>query len=488
VPEYYCRGPTLTTSRPDGAGVSHAADTLKEMSSAIPAREDAAPRLLAPQYLWTTVGAITLIFLGAFESLAVTTIMPTVSRELNGEALYSLAFSATLAASVIGMVVAGGWSDRKGPSGPLIASMVVFVVGLVLSGTAENMYVFIVGRFLQGLGSGATIVALYVVVARIYPPALHPRMFGAFATAWVVPSLIGPPVAGVVADTVGWHWVFLGVGVIAVVAAGAIVPALLHLRSVSNTATAASNWAVLWAVVVAGGVLAIGIAGENGGALAWPIVVAAFVVVVLAVRPLLPRGTLRLKRGLPSTVILRGAVAAPFFATEVYLPYLLHEQYGLPSWLAGLILTVGALSWATGSTLQGRLGERVSHSSIVRLGTAIVFVGIAVELLTAALLLSPIVAAAGWLLAGGGMGLMFPRLSTLVLSFSDDTDQGFNSAAMTIADSSASATAIAFAGLVFTAFGAATGGGFVAALALTAVLALVAVPIASRVRTSTRVG
>jgi MFS family permease len=467
------------------------------MSSAIPTRDVASNRLLAPQYLWTTVGAITLIFLGAFESLAVTTIMPTVSRELDGQALYSLAFSATLAASVIGMVVAGGWSDRRGPSGPLIASMAVFVVGLVLSGTAGNMYVFIVGRFLQGLGSGATIVALYVVVARIYPPVLHPRMFGAFATAWVVPSLIGPPVAGVVADTVGWHWVFLGVGIISIVAAGAIVPALRHLRSVPKnavpknsvpknavprTSTAGSNWAILWAIVVAAGVLAIGLVGESGGAFAWPIVGVAFVIVVLAIRPLLPRGTLRLKRGLPSTVILRGAVAAPFFATEVYLPYLLHERYGLPSWLAGLILTVGALSWAAGSTLQSRLGERISHAALVRIGATVVFAGIAVQLLTAALLLSPIVAAAGWLVAGGGMGLMFPRLSTLVLSLSDDTDQGFNSAAMTIADSSASAVAIAFAGLVFTAFGAAAGGGFVAALALTTVLALAAVPIAARVR------
>jgi MFS family permease len=443
-------------------------------------------RLLAPQYFWTTVGAITLIFLGAFESLAVTTIMPTVSRELDGEALYSLAFSATLAASVIGMVVAGGWSDRRGPSGPLVASMAVFVIGLVLSGTAETMSVFIVGRFLQGLGSGATIVALYVVVARIYPASLHPRMFGAFATAWVLPSLIGPPVAGAVADTVGWHWVFLGVGVISVIAAGAIVPALRHLRSVAVVVgTASPRWAVLWAVVVAIAVLAIGVGGENGGAFAWPIVAVAFIVVVIALRPLLPRGTLTARRGLPATVLLRGAVAAPFFATEVYLPYLLHERYGLPSWQAGLILTVGALSWAAGSTLQGRLGDRMSHSATVRIGAAIVFAGIALELLTAALLLSPVVAAVGWFLAGGGMGLLFPRLSTMVLSLSSDTDQGFNSSALTIADSTGAATAVAFAGLVFTAFGAASGGGFVAALALTTVLGLVAIPIAARVRVRT---
>ena len=453
------------------------------MSSAIPVRDDAPHSLLSPAYLWTTVGSITLIFLGAFEALAVTTIMPTVSRELDGQALYSLAFASTLAASVIGMVVAGGWSDRSGPTRPLVVAMAFFVLGLALSGTAGDMYTFVVGRFLQGLGSGAIIVALYVVVARIYPATLHPRIFGAFAAAWVLPSLVGPPVAGVVADTASWHWVFLGVGVIVVVAAAAIVPALLHLRTVEQTESAAgSRWSIVWAVVVAAGVLAIGLGGERGGRFSWLIVLAAFVVVVVAVRPLLPRGTLTLRRGLPSTVLLRGAIAAPFFSTEVYLPYMLHDVYGFPSWLAGLILTVGAVSWAGGSALQSRLGERMSHASTVRLGTTIVFVGIAVQFVTAVFVLSPFVAAAGWLLAGGGMGLVFPRISTLVLSRSTDADQGFNSAAMTIADSTTSATGIAFAGLLFVAFGAATGGGFVAALAFTALLALAAVPVALRVR------
>ena len=453
------------------------------MTHETPVRTAAAPGLLSPAYLWTTIGSITLIFLGAFESLAVTTIMPTISRELDGEALYSLAFSGTLAAGVVGMVVAGGWADRRGPSRPLVAAMTVFVVGLVLSGTATDMFVFIGGRLLQGLGSGAIIVALYVVVARIYPAPLHPRIFGAFAAAWVLPSLIGPPVAGVVADTISWHWVFLGVGVLVLIAAAAIVPALRQLRSMpASSGEPGSRWAVVWAIVVAVAVVSIGLGGESGTSWSWLIVAVAFAVVVLAVRPLLPRGTLVVRPGLPATVLLRGAVAAAFFSTEVYLPYLLNEVYALPSAVSGLILTVGALSWASGSALQSRFGARMSHSRTVRIGATIVFVGIVVQLLTALFLLSPFVAAAGWLLAGGGMGLVFPRISTLVLSHSTERDQGFNSAAMTIADSTASATSIAFAGLLFAAFGAVSGGGFVAAFALAAVLGLAAVPIAFRVR------
>ena len=40
--------------------------------------------LLAPAYRWATIGMVSLVFLAAFEALAVTTIMPSVSGDLDG--------------------------------------------------------------------------------------------------------------------------------------------------------------------------------------------------------------------------------------------------------------------------------------------------------------------------------------------------------------------------------------------------------------------
>ena len=93
-------------------------------------------------------------------------------------------------------------------------------------------------RFLQGLGGGAMTVALYVLVARIYDPVDHPRIFGAFAAAWVIPSMVGPTVAGVVAETVGWRWVFLGVVGLAAAATAMLRPAL---RDVDRPARAVAG-------------------------------------------------------------------------------------------------------------------------------------------------------------------------------------------------------------------------------------------------------
>lgn len=441
--------------------------------------------IFGPQLVWTTVGAFALIFLGAFETLAVTTIMPAISRDLDGQSLYSVAFSSTLAASVIGMVLAGRWSDRTGPARPLIVAMAVFTVGLLVAGAAGTMGIFIVGRFLQGLGSGALIVSLYVVVARLYPSVLHPKIFGLFASAWVLPSLIGPPLAGVVAEQVSWHWVFFGVVVLVAGAAGAILPAIRLLLSqpVAATGQTSSRGAVVWSLVVALAIMGISLGGEREGVFAWPLALGAFAIAIVALRPLLPTGALVFRRGLPATIMLRGLFAGAFFSTEVYLPYLLNERYGLPAWLAGLILTVGAVSWAAGSALQGRLREHIPHERVVVVGAVMLSVGIATQFFTAQFSLSVGIAAAGWLVAGGGMGIAFPRISTLVLAHSTGRDQGFNSAALSISDAAGGAIAIAFGGLAFTAVGGLMNGtGFVASLALATVLAIISIPIAARVR------
>ena len=64
-------------------------------------------RILSPDYATTTVGMFSLIGFVAFEAMAVTTVMPTVARDLDGVGLYALGFAAPLASGVIGMVAAG---------------------------------------------------------------------------------------------------------------------------------------------------------------------------------------------------------------------------------------------------------------------------------------------------------------------------------------------------------------------------------------------
>jgi MFS family permease len=327
-------------------------------------------------------------------------------------------------------------------------------------------------------------VALYVVVARIYAPVDHPRIFGAFAAAWVIPSMVGPTIAGAVAEAFGWRWVFLGVVALGVVATAMLTPALRVLVDNPAPSSVATGRRLLLAVVVAGAVVGLDVAGRATVA-GFGAAAVAVAVVVLAVRPLLP-ATLAVRRGLPSVVLLRGAIAAAFFATEIYLPYLLQEHYDVAPWLSGATLTVGALGWSGSSYVQARLGARLDHVAALRVGAVLLAVGIAGELMATALHLTPFLVGALWVVAGGGMGLMFPRISALVLAASSERDQGGNSAAMSIADAVGGATAISLAGLVFTAVGPATElAPFVAAFVLTTVVSLGAVLVSRRTSPTT---
>ncbi len=424
-----------------------------------------------PRYVWVTIGAVAMIFLAATQALAVTTVMPLVSTDLDGAQLFAVAFSGTLATSVIGMVAVGAWCDRTDPVLPLATAVALFVVGLVIAGAAADMGVLVVGRLVQGLGTGGQTVALYVVVARVYPAHLHGRVFAAFSAAWVIPSIVGPVLAGAVAEFLHWRWVFLGVAALTL---AAFTMVYLRLRGLPLRTEAPSRAPVArrlaWASVVAAGALALSLAGEAGPA-APAVVVVAVGVIAVAARPLLPAGTLRARTGLPSVILMRALIAGALFGAEIYVPHLLISSYGFTATWAGLGLTSAALLWAVGADLQGRFGDRLGNRRITLLGTAQLVAATLLAAATAAFELPAAVVIAGWALAGGGMGLMYPRLTVLTLAYSSPQNQGFNSSALSISDSIGASAAIAAMGLTFVALSG-TDAGYPAVFLIATALAL----------------
>jgi len=427
--------------------------------------------VLGERYRWISIGMCVLILLSAFESLAVTTVMPGVSKVLGGRHLYALAFAGPLAVSVVGMVLAGNWADRRGPRPALYASVVLFVVGLLTAGTAPTMEVLVAGRLVHGFGSGGLSVALYVIVARVYPPILQPRIFAGFAAAWVLPALIGPFLAGLVAEAFGWRWVFLGVVALVVPALAMVVPGMRGLGE--PRAADAPPWSVTriaWAALAAVAVLVLNLSATTDGMLHWILPLAALVVLGIALRSLLPAGTLTAAPGLGSVVLLRGLIAGAFFGAEIYVPYLLTADYGLSAPMAGLALTLGGVAWGSASQVQGRFAERLDHRTCIRIGLTLLGIAFATAIVAAAAALPAPLLIIGWGIAGAGMGLMYPRTSVMVLQSSTPADQGFNSSAISISDAIGAAASIALTAIVFAAL-APLGGAwpFVGCFALCAV-------------------
>ncbi len=229
-----------------------------------------------------TIGLVMTVTLIAFEGLAVTTIMPAVRADLGGIRLYGWAFSAFFLTSLISTVIAGRAADQQGVGGPFATGVGLFTLGLVVAAAAPSMLVLVLGRAMQGLGAGAVSATAVTTVARGYPAELRPKMFAVMSTAWVVPGLIGPALSGIVADTIGWRWVFAGLLPLIAVSGGIAIPRLRQLERVTDRLPVASSNARTAVVLAIGGGALIAGLGERHLLAAIPLVVVGALAMVPA--------------------------------------------------------------------------------------------------------------------------------------------------------------------------------------------------------------
>jgi MFS family permease len=435
----------------------------------------------------TTVGLLMLITFIAFEAMAVGTAMPTAVAELDGLAWYGWPFSAFLVASVVGMVIGGDAGDRRGPRVALPWSVAVFAAGLLLAGLAGHMALFVAGRAVQGLGAGVMVVLLYVIAAQAYDPVLRPRLFGAFSTAWVLPALVGPLVAGLVTEHASWRVVFLGLLPLIALGALLVVSAGRSFTAPANPAppAPARRW---WAALAGLGIVALQYAGQRLDLLGAALAVAGIAALVAGLRPLLPPGTARARPGLPAVVASRGLLAGAFFGMDALLPLALTSVHGYSPTAAGIPLTAGAIGWATASNLQGRF-PAVPRERLLRAGFVLLGVGLAGSALAAVPALGGWPAYPFWALAGLGMGLGMPSVGVLLLDQSPEHRRGADSAALQIADVTASALCVGLAGVLVAA--AATGllplpAAVIASVAVFTLVTLVGVRVSGRAASPAR--
>lgn len=417
--------------------------------------------VLGRSYRALSVGIVSVVLLIAFEATAVGTAMPVAARELDGVSLYAFAFSGYFTTSLFGMVFAGQWSDRRGPLGALSSGIAAFAAGLVLSGSAGSMWVFILGRAVQGLGGGLVIVALYVVVGRAYPERLRPAIMAAFAACWVVPSVVGPLAAGTVTEQFGWRWVFLGIPILVVLPLGLALPQIRRraggpVEGVPGASFDRRRIRLAFAISLGAGLIQYAaqdlrpvslLPGAVGVALLVP-----------AVLGLLPRGTWRAARGLPSVMLLRGVAAGSFIAAESFVPLMLVTERGLSPTLAGFSLAAGGATWALGSWVQSRSRAEPYRERLMALGMVLAAGAIAAAPSVLVHSVPAWTVAVAWAFGCFGMGLVISSTSVLLLQLSAPEEAGANSAGLQIADGLSNVLLLAAGGAAF----AALGGGSVA--------------------------
>lgn len=198
------------------------------MSSANPST---APQELPPRrVLLVMVGLLLGMLLAALDQTIVATALPTIAGDLHDLAHLSWVVTAYILTSTISTPLWGKMGDLYGRKTFFQVSIVIFLIGSVLSGISHSMLQLILFRALQGVGGGGLMVGAQTIIADVVSPRDRGRYQGIFGAVFGVTSVVGPLIGGFLVQHLSWHWIFyvnLPVGIIALIVTAAVLPGTL---------------------------------------------------------------------------------------------------------------------------------------------------------------------------------------------------------------------------------------------------------------------
>jgi EmrB/QacA subfamily drug resistance transporter len=330
-----------------------------------------------------TAGVMTGMFLAALEATVVGTAMPTVIATLGGLEHYSWVFSAYLLTSTVTVPIWGKLSDLYGRRSIFQASVIIFLIGSVLSGISGSMMQLIVFRGIQGLGAGGLVPLSMTIVCDIYTLEERTKMQALFSGVWGLSSIIGPVVGGFLTDQLSWRWVFflnIPFGIASSIIMGVALIEPKHRKKpvidYAGSITLMAAIVLLMLVLVTGGEFSKLLSFRNllllsvsGALFVW-----FYAIERRAKDPVLP---LKLFQNRVVTVsVLSGFfIGMAMFGAISFIPLFAQGTRGATATEAGTLLTPLLLSWVTLAVLGGRLLLRVGYKPTVIAGAILLTAG-----------------------------------------------------------------------------------------------------------------
>lgn len=422
-----------------------------------PAPEPGPPDAAA-RGLWVPIGALLLaMLLAALDQTIVSTALPTIVSDLGGLEHLSWVVTAYLLASTAATPLWGKLGDMYGRKRFFQASIVIFLLGSVLCGIAQNMGELIAFRAVQGLGGGGLMVLSQAIVGDLVPPRDRGRYQGLFGAVFGVTSVLGPLLGGLFVDHLSWRWVFyvnLPIGAVAL----AVIAAVLHGTQVRREHRIDYLGTTLIAAVATCLVLMTSLGGTTWAWSSWQIVglgvlglvlLLAFVLVErTAVEPVLPLRLFR-SRTFSLVAVISFVVGFAMFGALTYLPTFLQVVQQVSPTLSGVHMLPMVLGMLLTSIGSGQIVARTGRYRLFPIaGTAVTTVGL--------LLLSRLDEHSGtaemslyFLVFGLGLGLVMQVLVLIVQNSVGYEDLGVATAGATFFRSIGASFGVSVFGTVF---------------------------------------
>ncbi|MET8416722.1 MDR family MFS transporter [Streptomyces sp. NPDC005134] len=341
----------------DGKAGGRAADTAADEPATAPGPRQRSVRVVMLALMIT-------MLLAMLDNLIVGTAMPTIVGDLGGLEHLSWVVTAYTLATAASTPIWGKLGDMYGRKAIFLTSIVLFLIGSVLSGMAQDMGQLIGFRAIQGLGAGGLMVGVMAIIGDLVPPRERGKYQGLMAGVMAIAMIGGPLVGGTITDHLGWRWSFyinLPLGAVAL----AMVTVVLHLPNKERTKAKVDY---LGAGLLTLGITAIVLVTTWGGSeYAWDSAVimelAAIGVVSLvgflfvetkAAEPIIPLHIFR-NRNFTLMSLVGFMSGFVMFGAVLFLPLFQQSVQGASATNSGLLLLPMLLSMMIVSLIAGRV-------------------------------------------------------------------------------------------------------------------------------------
>jgi len=309
------------------------------------------------------------MLLAALDQTIVSTALPTIVGDLGGFDQLSWVVTAYLLSSTVVVPLYGKFGDLFGRKLVLQTAIVIFLLGSVLCGVAQDMNQLIAMRALQGLGGGGLLVVTMASIGDVVPPADRGKFQGLFGGVYGLATVIGPLLGGFMVEHFSWRWIFyvnLPLGLLSV----AVIAAVFHPHT-RHVKHAIDYWGAGWLTLAL--TCLILFTTEGGTTLPWSslelwcIFIFAVLSIVafvyeesIASEPIIPLALFRQRTFILSCVI-GTLLGAALFGSTTFMPLYLQVVKGVSPTGAGMQLLPMMGGVVLSSIVCGRIISRIGR-------------------------------------------------------------------------------------------------------------------------------
>ncbi|KAI8884005.1 MFS general substrate transporter [Backusella circina FSU 941] len=168
----------------------------------------------------TFIGLQLSLFLAALDGTIVSTTLPRIGSEFNKMSIVAWVATSYILTFDAFQPLFSKFSDIFGRKIIVLSGLVLFLIGSVLCGAAQNIIMLIVCRAISGIGGAGIFSMVFVIISDLVPLEKRGSYQGIINSVFALSSVFGPLIGGSFTDYVTWRWNFyinLPIGAIALV-------------------------------------------------------------------------------------------------------------------------------------------------------------------------------------------------------------------------------------------------------------------------------